>query len=236
MKLNSKRLFLSFLLLYSINSFSQVFKPGIIIGLSATDVDGSDTRDNDNDFNKAGFTGGGSLNIKLSDKNSLQFEILYTQKGSLQKGDSTGNGYYKLNLNYVEVPLIFKHNIVFNIKKKRIDNFYLEAGPSFGRLVQVHQEGTSAYGGMYVNDFKNNEFAINLGIGCRIINNLSADIRYCNSITPVVTQNSNNFSSSFFWYTFNKGNNLGWCFTLRYVFSKNNEEKKLNEKNIDSDN
>ena len=233
MKSFIKQLFFLFLFFYSINSFSQIFKPGIIIGLSATDLAGSDFKDGDNDFSKAGFTGGGLLNAKLSEKNSLQFEILYTQKGTLQKGDSAGNGYYKLNLNYVEVPLMFKHNIVFNIKKKRIDNFYFEIGPSYGRLVQVKQEGTYAYGAAYANDFKSNEVAINLGVGCRIFHGLYANVRYFNSLMPVVTQNSNSLSRSFFWYTFNNGHNMVWAFTLRYIFSKDKEKKEAKEKETD---
>lgn len=234
MNLFHKQLFSLILFLSAFNSYSQIFKPGIIIGVVTSDLDGSDFKDGDNDFSKAGFTAGGLLNVKLSEKNSFQFEILYTQKGTLQKGDSVGNGYYKSNLNYVEVPLMFKHNIVFNIRKKRVDNFYFELGPSYGRLVQVKQEGIYSYGSGYQNDFKSNEVAINFGLGCRIFQGLYANIRYCNSIMPVVTQNSNNFSSSFFWYTFNRGNNLEWSFTLRYIFSKEKKEEK--EKGTDSEN
>lgn len=237
MKVAFKILFFFFLIGCAESSLAQVFKPGIILGVAATDLDGTDLVDYDNDFSKAGFTGGGSLNIKLSEKNSLQFEILYTQKGSLKKHmDSLGNGYYKLNLDYVEIPLMFKHNIVFNINKKRIDNFYFEIGPSYGRLVQVKQEGTFDYAGGYQNNFKNDEFALNIGLGCRLANHLYFDLRYCNSLAPVVNQHSNNFSSSSFWYTFNKGNNMVWAFTLRYVFSKEKEKKEVKEKETDAEN
>ncbi len=233
MKLFYKQFLSIIFLLGSFNCYSQIFKPGIIIGAVTTDLDGIDPYDND--FHKAGFTAGGLLNAKLSEKNSLQFEILYTQKGTLQPADSTNNYiYYKLNLNYVEIPLMFKHTIVFNIKKKRIDNFYFEIGPSYGRLVLLKQEGTYNYGSAYTNNFKNNETAINIGLGCRIIKNLYANVRYCNSLSPVVKQNSNNFSNSFFWYTFNRGNNLEWSFTLRYIFSKEKKEEK--EKKADTDN
>ena len=212
------------------NSAAQIFKPGLILGLAATNVDGIDQRDNDNDFNKAGFTAGGLLNAKLSEKNSLQFEILYTQKGSLQKPDSLGNGYYKLNLNYVEIPLMFKHKIVFNVRKKKITNFYFELGPSYGRLVQVKQEGTYNYGSAYDNNFKSDEIAMNLGVGCRIVNNLFLNVRYCNSLASVVKQNTTIGLNGFFWYEVNKGANLEWAFTLRYIFSKEKEKNIGREK------
>jgi outer membrane immunogenic protein len=222
-------LLLLLLLFQSEKTVAQIFKPGIIAGFVATDVDGVDQRDNDNDFNKAGLTLGGLLNTKLSEKNSLQFEILYTQKGSLQKPDSLGNEYYKLNLNYVEIPLLFKHKIAFNVRKKKITNFYLEAGPSFGRLVQVKQEGTYNYGSAYENNFKDNEFAINFGVGCRIVNNLFLNVRYCNSLSSVVKQNTSVGLNGFFWYEVNKGANLEFAFTLRYIFSKDKEKNIAKE-------
>ena len=215
------------MLFQSKNTFAQIFKPGIIVGAVTSDVIGIDQYDID--FHKAGFTAGGSLNAVLSVKNSLQFEILYTQKGSYQPADST-NGYifYKLNLNYLEVPLMFKHKITFSIRKKPITNFYLEAGPSYGRLINVKQEGTYNYGSAYQNNFKDDEFAINLGVGCRLAKHLFVNVRYCNSITSVIRQNTGVSTNGFFWYTFNKGDNVLFSFTLRYVFS-NPEKEKLKE-------
>jgi len=230
-----QRLFKSFIFLSlifpPIQSFSQIFKPGIIAGVVATDLDGVDPYDND--FHKAGLTIGASLNAKLSEKNSLQFEVLYTQKGSLQPADSVNNyNYYKLNLNYVEIPLLFKHNIVFNIKKKRIDNFFFEIGPSYGRLVTMKQEGTFDYGGGYENNFKNSEIALNIGLGCRIVNRLFFDVRYCNSIIPVVYHNAATTRNNFL-FTANKGANMVWAFTLRYQFSKANEKKEVKEEEVE---
>ena len=204
--------------------YAQRFKPGIIAGLVATDIDGVDTEDSDNDFHKAGFTVGGSLNTKLSPKNSVQFEILYTQKGSLQPADSANNyRFLKMSLDYVEVPLIFKHQLKFNINKKPVERFYIEAGPSFGRLVRVYIND-NGYIYNYGN-FRKNEVAINVGVGCRIVNNFSFGIRYSNSVIPVV--NNNNQLNTFTRYTFNKGNNMVFSFTLRYVF--NSEKSETNK-------
>ena len=113
MKLFYKQFLSIILLLGSFNCYSQIFKPGIIIGAVTTDLDGIDPYDND--FHKAGFTAGGLLNAKLSEKNSLQFEILYTQKGTLQPADSTNNYiYYKLKTNKLHFRFQFYTKSFFN--------------------------------------------------------------------------------------------------------------------------
>jgi hypothetical protein len=227
--MNKCLLFIFCVLLFvgSKEAFSQRFKPGIIFGGVASDLVGVDPYDND--FHKAGITIGGLLSTKLSDKNSVQFEILYTQKGSLQPPDSLNNyRLYKLSLNYVEVPLMFKHNIEFTVRKKNIDRFYLEAGPSIGRLVKINENNN----GIISNDgdFRKTEIALNLGIGCEVLNNLYFNIRFSNSITPVTNQPQQ--INSFFWYTFNKGHNTLFAFTFRYIFdpeNKNNTSKVPND-------
>ncbi len=205
------------------NTLAQRFTPGLIAGFVATDLAGVDPYDED--FHKASFSGGGLISTKLSDDNSVQFEILYIQKGSLQPADSINNyTFYKLSLNYVEVPLMLKHNLHFNINKKPVDRFYFEIGPSFGRLVSFKQNinGTLFNEG----NFSKNEFALNLGVGCTIVNNLYFNIRYTNSIFPVV-DNSKQLNS-FFWYTFNKGNNMVFAFTLRYIWGSSQATKASN--------
>ncbi len=220
------RQLLFILLLTAGNTYSQRFKPGVIAGFVATDQVGVDPLDND--FHKAGFTLGGLLNTKLSEKNSIQFEILYVQKGSLQPGDSLNNyNFYKLSLDYIEVPLMFRHNVKFNMNKKPVDRFYIEAGPSFGRLVRtyINNNGIISTAG----NFKNNELALNLGIGFTIVNNLSFNLRYSSSIIPVVVHPLQ--VDRFIWYTFNKGDNVVFSFSLRYIFDRESrrETKKPDE-------
>ena len=121
----------AFLLFTSTKSFAQTFVPGLIAGADATDIVGMDPRDTD--FGKGGFVLGGLISTKLSEKNSLQFEITYIQKGSTQKADSSNNYVFKrLRFDYVEVPLMLRHNIKFNINKKPVDRFYFEIGLGVG--------------------------------------------------------------------------------------------------------
>jgi hypothetical protein len=195
------------------NLFAQKFTPGLIAGVVATDLIGIDPTDTD--FHKVGFMLGGLLTTRLSSRNSLQFEILYTRKGSLQPADSSNNYVlYDLSLDYIEIPLLYKHGIKFNIGKKTMDRFYLEAGPSFGRLLKTNINTNGNY--YFVGNFKKNEFAINLGAGAKLINNVYFNIRFSNSILAIVDHlNPNN---GFFFATFNKGHNMLFSFTLKYLF------------------
>lgn len=211
-----------FLLIGLQSSFAQRFRAGLVAGLVSTDLAGVDPYDND--FHKAGFTAGGILNAKLSDKNSFQFEILYTQKGSLQPADSLNNfNYFQLNLNYIEVPLLFIHKFTFNVNKKPIKGFASEVGISLGALSGISQNNNTFYGIPDNKQFRNNEVAANIGFSYTIIDNLSLNVRYSNSIIPVVKNAQ--LLNGFFWYTFNKGNNMVFYFSLRYIF-KTSESKE----------
>ena len=210
-----------FLIITSTNSFAQRFIPGLIAGADATDIVGMDPRDTD--FGKGGFVLGGLVSTKLSEKNSLQFEITYIQKGSTQPADSSNNYVFnRIRFDYVEVPLMLKHKIKFNIKKKTVDRFYFEIGPSYGRLVRmnINQNGAIFTDG----NFRKNEFAINVGVGFAIVKNLYFNIRYSNSILPVMIHPE--LLNTFFWYTFNKGDNVLFAFTLRYVFDPGEKKDK----------
>lgn len=221
MKLQIQKTLFVFLLIASRNSFAQQrFVPGFIAGADATDIVGMDPRDTD--FHKGGFILGGLLSTKLSEKNSLQFEITYIQKGSTQPADSSNNYVFKrLRFDYVEVPLMLKHKIKFNINKKPIDKFYFELGLSYGRMVRMNINDNGSI--FTEGNFRRNEISINVGVGYTITNNLYFNIRYFNSILPVMIHPEQ--LNSFFWYAFNKGDNVGFSFSLRYLFDSGKKEE-----------
>src|SRR3954462_14677906 len=81
------------LILFTVNYASSIcvaqrFKAGLTAGLVATDVNGNDPVDHDNDFNKLGYVFGGFVNIPLSSKAVAEFEINIIQKGTLQNPDT----------------------------------------------------------------------------------------------------------------------------------------------------
>jgi len=212
-------------------SYAQQFRAGVILGPDASDVVGLNP-DGSNGFRKAGFTAGGMVNMNLSPQNSIQFEILYTEKGSLQSPDSINKfTEYKLNLDYIEVPIIFRHKFAFGNGKKMVDKLAYELGLSFGELVTVKQElfynqsSYPQYTAVFDNsEFKKTEIALHIGGSYNITENLIFDVRFSNSIVPVIYHNASR--SYFFWYSFNKGDNMVFSFTLRYLFGGANANAK----------
>ncbi|MEQ9375789.1 MAG: porin family protein [Imperialibacter sp.] len=89
--------------------------------------------DVDDENMKVGFNAGVYYKAQLVKQLSIQPEILYSLKGAEVIYDDTflglGNGKYRFNLSYVDVPVALKVN--------PIGNFYFEAGPYVSLLTSV---------------------------------------------------------------------------------------------------
>ena len=72
--------------------------------------------------NKWGFHGGVLVNFKLTDRVSLQPEVLYSQKGTKEDNSST-----RINTNYVDVPVLLR-------VAPGLGGLFVEAGPQVGYL------------------------------------------------------------------------------------------------------
>ena len=179
-------LFLIPLFLYSpMRLFCQQFKIGFIGGIATSQVDG----DTYAGYNKVGLFAGGFVTKKFSaeSKWSASFEITYIQKGSRKtphpdKGDPFS---YKLNLNYAEVPILFKRafttpDSLLGQKAK----FEFEAGIAIGVLVQSKEEDTGGpvAGGV---PFQKYDIPFLLGLNYPVSDHFSTNIRYEYSILPV---------------------------------------------------
>jgi len=151
------------------------FRAGLKAGLSTSQVEG----DTYGGFNQYGFDGGGSLNGKINDKWSAQFEILFVQKGSKHVGDAAKGdlSYYYMRLNYIEVPLLLQY------KQKK---FTFEIGPGIGYLISA-KEFDDPYTQISnpVVPFYTTEVSGNLGINYQIYKNLGINWRYTNSLLPI---------------------------------------------------
>ncbi|MBI3518467.1 MAG: PorT family protein [Bacteroidetes bacterium] len=196
---------------------AQRFNAGFSGGLVVSDIDGADTRDTDNDFHKLGFTLGGVVNTQLTKKTLLQFEINFIQKGSMQPPDSLNNGYFKIALGYVEIPLLIRRQIYFNWKGKKINKFDLEAGVSYGKMVQRKVIGNTNYVISNTSDYYNtNDVSVLVGADYNFTKNVLFCFRYSNSVIPVIKRN--NIRPGFYSYAYNKGNNLVFQFSFKFLF------------------
>jgi len=168
-----KLYFLFFLFFVTLVSFSQEFKGGILAGLAASEISG----DYLEGPNKAGVYAGAFVNRHFTPKSSLQLELDFIQKGSRENPDST-NDYrsYLLRLNYVEMPVHYK----FDLSKRST----LEGGLSLGVLIHSY-EAVNTYEWVAGSDFDPFDLSLNIGYYFSLLEKLSINVRYSNSIVPV---------------------------------------------------
>lgn len=190
-------------------SFAQktVFTPGFIGGINTSQVSGDDLFG----FNQFGIYGGVSLNANLNEKSSFEFQIAYSQKGSRRPPDKNGTPvFYKLRLNYIDVPLFYIHHF----KNGKIKNFNLECGIVNSYLINYSEE--NLYGNVTpVRPFKKYECSLLFGISYQLSQTIFFGSRLYNSILPVRAHMS---GATYYW---NRGQyNTLIQFVFQYRFKK----------------
>ena len=175
----------SFILLFNAHAFSQKFTVGMVMGASCTDVQGVDAVDGDVDFHRVGVVAGGFVNRSFTDRMSVQMELLYATKGSLQPADSTNDYlYYKLRLDYLEVPVLFKYKMHLLVNKEELDKLEIEGGISFGVLVNSWQENNNGEI-PFDREFYSTDWQANIGLNYYFTESCSFDVRFAHSIVPI---------------------------------------------------
>ncbi len=215
---------LIFILLTSFSiSKSQVeskftLKPAL--GITACQVHG----DKYSGYNKLGFTGGLYLNALLKKKHSLEFGIIYIQKGARknQNVEKFDYSYYLLRLNYIEIPLLYRwqHN-----------KFFYTIGLSYGYLINYYEHSSElgTYTGLY--PFLKSEYSFNIGLGMMIKPQIGVEVRTNNSYLTVRPWQSGfvqPYYNTLLWRTFNKGsyNNIMEVVLTYKLKSKKSREPK----------
>ncbi|MEM6718188.1 MAG: porin family protein [Bacteroidota bacterium] len=148
--------------------FSFGFKGGLnIASIGGDNSDGTSPR--------IGLHLGVMGELSLSDKFSIQPELVYSQQGVKQDVAFTNQGMtiataeLEARYNYLNLPILAKYYIT--------ENFSVEAGPQIGFLVSAEQEG----GGVSVDadEVVNNiDFSAGVGLGYKLNNGLNFNARY----------------------------------------------------------
>ncbi|MEP7171839.1 MAG: porin family protein [Bacteroidota bacterium] len=189
-------------------SFSQRFKAGIIGGFTTSQVSGDQLAG----FNKSGFEFGGLVATPISQKFDLSFQIVFIQKGSKKPVSLDPNDikYYRLNLNYFEVPLLFHYNF-----SKKIQ---FEMGPALGKLVSSKEE--DEYGDVPApKPFKPFDLSLMLGISYQLLPSFYLNLEGSNSILEIRTPPSEGYYS----YLNRLQYNSVLMFSFKYIFHKKSE-------------
>ncbi len=207
------------LLLFTSSVFSQRFLGAISAGINLSQVDGDEVYG----FKKIGFNGGPSVIVPFGKdgKWSVTMEILFSMNGSYEKTyvpdtvvpdtNQPASYYgYKLNLNYIQVPLL----VHFTDKKI----IAAGAGFAYGQLVGVSEwedgvKTTTSLQGPYTLA----DFQILADVRLRIWKRLWANLRYSYSLVPIRTRDFTNETGHQVWER--KQHNNVITFRLTYIFN-----------------
>jgi len=111
-------------------TYAQEVKLGAKAGVNFAKLQGDDVEDADG---RTGFHLGAIVEIPISEKFSVQPEVLYSQQGLQSESEDGGvEVESKLKLDYITVPVLGKYYVS--------DGFSIEAGPQFGFLAKAEQE------------------------------------------------------------------------------------------------
>jgi len=162
---------LSFFIL-SLGAKAQEFKSGLVLGLTATQVDG----DNLSGYNKVGPHLGIFVERMFGSKLGLRSEFLFTIKGAKNYVDIDNIADpLKTAFYYVEVPFLLNY---------RIKKFQIEAGPSFGVLLYAFNSDKL---GKYTTTSRYNrlDWEMNLGVSYRLKQDLLIYSQFSYSLTCI---------------------------------------------------
>lgn len=219
---NSVKIFLvTFLIgIITLSAEAQFIKGAIIFGTNISQVDGDEVYG----YKKMGFNFGASAIVPFNNKWAVSIENIYSQKGAYQKpqyADSL-SGEYKLNLNYVEVPVLVHYTDK--------DLITVGAGFSWGRLVKVDEweHGTKTNTSLNSGTYSQNDVNILADLRFRIWKKLKFNVRYAYSIPKIRTREHYNLSGDT-WIRKQYNNFLSlrliYVFNERQSFVNRNEQK-----------
>lgn len=162
--------------LVSVFVYGQNIKIGGIAGINASQVGGDGLRG----FKKAGLVLGGFADLDVSEKINLQFEIIYSQKGSRKnpKTDEGDTEFFLLQMDYIEVPIMIRY---------RNKKFTYDAGLYVGQLIKSHLEdeiGPFSIPPRF-NQLKDQDFGFLIGLNYNLTDNLIMNWRFSNSLINV---------------------------------------------------
>lgn len=204
----------SILIILGTATTAQVFKTGVILGISGAQVEG----DGYGGYHKLGFIGGGFVNTDLSKKLSTQFEIYFINKGAFNaahpdKGDFDS---FSLNLNYIEIPVALRF---------KYHKFMFELGLYYGQLLSVSVADENGPRDINRFPFKSYDFGGLIGVYYQLNDHFIFNFRSKNSIIPV--RDFQNYDQNVGWL--NKLFNQGWYnvdlnLSVRYQFGNKKNE------------
>uniref|UniRef100_UPI00404928FC porin family protein n=1 Tax=Flavobacterium sp. TaxID=239 RepID=UPI00404928FC len=154
-------------------------KFGAKASLNLANIVGDDAGDANT---RVGYAVGVFAEFELTEKLSIQPEILYSAQGS--KSDFSLSGFnfdVTMKLAYINLPVMFKYKVA--------DKFSLEAGPYVGFLTSAKLELENSTLGSETEDikelFKSTDFGLGLGMNYDFTDKIFANFRYSAGLVQI---------------------------------------------------
>src|SRR5690606_9363365 len=148
------------------NVNAQSLNFGAKAGLNLANVGG----DIDENEGIVGFHIGGVAEISISEKFSIQPELLFSAQGTkFEEGD----GKLTMKLNYINIPVMAKYYVA--------DGFSLEAGPQIGILASAkakYEIGGESESEDIKDNFESLDLGLNFGLGYKLDSELNFAASY----------------------------------------------------------
>ena len=146
---------------------SAIFAQGVDLGLKVG-VNFANLTDASNLEGRTGFVFGAFAGGKLGDKLGIQADLLYSQQGAEFDGD-------KIDLNYVNVPVVLKYFLT--------DQIHVHAGPQFGFVVDDNI--TNVFNN--IAEAENFDLSGIIGVGVDLPMGIRLDGRYNFGLSDVIS-------------------------------------------------
>ena len=165
-----KKVFLTLAMVAGMASLghAQGVKVGIKGGINLATLSGDDA---EGFSSKVGPLAGVALNLGINDMFSVQPEVLYSVKGTQSDEDSKA----KLNLNYIDVPVLLKVNA---------GGLFFELGPQLGILASAKSKYEDESDDVK-DTFKTVDLGYAAGLGYQLDGGFNLGLRYNGGITNI---------------------------------------------------
>jgi opacity protein-like surface antigen len=162
---------------------AQIFHGGVLLGFTASQVDG----DSYAGYDKLGLQGGVFIKTSLAKNLDARQEIRYASRGARNPASDDNTGSYFLALHYIDLP------VSAAIKIKEYGSF--EIGMIPGYLFAVNGEKDN---GILVDSFHKFDLGTLIGIHVNITEKISLNARYSYSIFSIRDREEAGFYYSWF--------------------------------------
>lgn len=162
---------LFFILIIKTSLSQRNFNAGVDIGGTSSQISG----DGFYGFGQFGLTGALFVNYPFNENWSTTLQIGWNAKGARKYVNASNAVGYRLRANYIDIPIWLEYHY---------HSFRFFAGPSVNVHIN-HKELINNVPSSPVRDFKNLEWAVNLGLAYQINDHFLVRSYFANSILPV---------------------------------------------------